>query len=61
MYYLSASSIPMDVRLPQLRAYLTQARRAVTDPRTDDRTRHRMLRRIARIEADLARAADGAG
>lgn len=59
MYYLSASAIPMDLRLPRLRAYLTQARRTVADPRTDDRTRHRTLRRIARIEADLARAADG--
>lgn len=60
MYYLSASAIPMDIRLPRLRAYLTQARRIVADQKTDDRTRHRMLRRIVRIEADLARAADGA-
>lgn len=48
----------MTDRLPRLRAYLTQARREVADPATSGRVRARLLARIARIEADLSRAAD---
>lgn len=58
MHHIRASEIPMSERLPRLRAYLNQARRSVADPSTDERVRERMRARIARIEADLARAAE---
>ena len=57
MHHIRASEIPMSERLPRLRAYLNQARKTVADPATDDRVRARLLPRIARIEADLERAA----
>jgi hypothetical protein len=48
----------MSNRLPRLRAYLSQARRSVADPSMDERVRERVRARIARIEADLTRAAE---
>lgn len=58
MHHIRASEIPMSERLPRLRAYLNQARRAAADPSTDERVRERMRARVARLEADLARAAE---
>lgn len=58
MNLVRASDIPMSDRLPRLRAYLHQARQSLADPATPERVRVRLRARIARIEADLAAAAD---
>lgn len=57
MYRVRASEIPMADRLPRLRSYLTHARKTVANPSTDSRVKMRLQAQIARIEADLARAA----
>jgi len=58
MNHVRASEVPMSERLPRLRAYLNQARRTAADPSTDERVKSRLRARIARIEGDLAAAAD---
>ena len=58
MHHIRASEIPMAQRLPALKAYLHQARRGVADTSTPTALRERLRTRIARIEAELARAVE---
>lgn len=54
MHHITAVQVPFNVRLPKLRTYLTEARRTLAQASTSDAEKHRLARRISRIETEIA-------